>query len=213
MAKVDKQMKQYEKIAEAMTVIQGARESMERLALDYVKAIDEAAHDQQEAYSDQLIEDKVDLEMFAEDLKFLELQIKTNAKTAQAFGDLQSLPEAMDACRSLMNKAPRWDTLGKKMEGLQEALSDARMSVKHMREALSKSSNPAFVELFGRKNEKDPKIAQRIAAEKEAREARLVAKYSKGESPVASNAGAMADSDADRIDAITEMIDEENRKN
>ena len=48
MAKVDKQMKQYEKIAEAMTVIQGARESMERLALDYVKAIDEAAHDQQE---------------------------------------------------------------------------------------------------------------------------------------------------------------------
>jgi len=37
MAKVDKQMKQYEKIAEAMTVIQGARESMERLALDYAR--------------------------------------------------------------------------------------------------------------------------------------------------------------------------------
>ncbi len=213
MARIDKEMKQYEKIAEAMTVIQGARESMERLAMEYIKSIDDAAHDQQEAYSDQLIEDKIEIEMFAEDLKFLELQIKTNAKTAQAFGELQTLPEAMDACKSLMRKAPRWDVLGKKMEGLKEALSDARMSVKNMREALSKTSNPALVDLFGRKNDKDPKLAERIADEKKAREARLVAKYSKGANPVASGAGMTANSDANRIDAITEMIDEENRKN
>ena len=132
--------------------------------------------------------------MFAEDLKFLELQIKTNAKTAQAFGDLQSLPEAMDACRSLMNKGARWDNAREEDEGLQEALSDARMSVKHMRRSAQQVlQTPRLSNLFGRKNEKDPKIAQRIAAEKEAREARLVAKYSKGESPVASNAGVMAD--------------------
>lgn len=205
--KTDKELKKLNQIAEGVAQITEAREAIMHLSSQYNNWIDEAAELGEDEYSDQLIADKVELDEFARNLKFLEVQVRESAVTANTFNGLQKLHAAMDACKSLLTAGPNLKKLGKQMASFRTSLEKARTSLKDLRSELSASKDPVYTDLFGKKTADDPNIAKKIAAEKAAREARLAAKISNTvPSPVAS------ESFATDIDAITAMIEEENKK-
>ena len=206
-SKVEKELKQKKQIAEGVAMIQEARSSVEELTAKYDAWIDEAAELGEDEYSDQLIEEKVELIEFVRNLTFLEEKVRVSAVTAKTFSELKKLPAAMQACKGLLAAGPNLKQLGKQMASFKSSLDGARLSLKDLRSELSASKDPVYTDLFGKKTSEDPHIASRIAAEKTAREKRLMVKTNKNApTPVASEDAATD------IDAITAMIDEENKK-
>lgn len=174
--KADKEMENLNQISEALYSIQQVRETTENVAESYNDDIDKAAELEQDEYSNQLIAEKVEFVEFANDLKFMEMQIRRNAVTAHAMNELQTIIPAINACRRLLGNMPDLTKLGKNMASLQDTLKGARMSLKDLRAQLSDAKDSEYTELFGRKKAKDPKTAERIEAEKRDRELRLMKK-------------------------------------
>ncbi len=214
MAKIDKELKQEQQIAEGLATIQEARESIDNLAKRYDEWIDQAAELGEDEYSDQLIADQVELEEFSRNLSFFEVRIREGAVSARAFSKLKDLPNVMDCCKSLLKKGLDLPKIGKQMAGFKTSLDKARTSLRDLRGELSASKDPVYTDLFGKHTKEDPKISAKIAAKKQAREARLAAKIASSTvTPVASGVGTeTASSTSADIDAITAMIDEERKK-
>lgn len=214
MSKLDKELMQEQKIAEGLATIQEARESVDELAKRYNQWIDDAAVLGEDEYSDQLISDQVELEEFSRNLSFFEIRIREGAVSARAFSKLKSLPGVMESCKSLLKKGLDLPRIGKQMAGFKTSLDKARTSLRDLRSELSASKDSVYTDLFGKKTREDPKIAAKIAAKKQAREARLAAKIEEESvTPVESGVGAEVSSiGTTDIDAITAMIDEERKK-
>ena len=211
MSKADKQLKQYKQIGESVAMITETRETVEQLAKRYDEWIDEAAELGEDSYSDQLIEEQIDLEDFARDLKFLEAKVIQNAISAKTFNELKKLPAAMTSCRKLLLGSPNMKKLVKQMSDFGQSIDKSRASLKDLRAELSSSKDPLYADLFGDKKTFDPKRASKIDAKKKAREARFAAKVSKNVPTPMAPSVAAASTDA-TADAIAQMIAEENRK-
>lgn len=211
--KRNKELKQEQDIAEGLATIQEARESVDELAKRYVEWIDQAAELGEDEYSDQLIADQIELEEFSRDLEFIEVMIRKQAISARALGRLKALPKVVACCKSLP-KGLDLPKIGKQLAGLKDLLANSRISLKDLRRELSDSKTSVHEELFGKKAKEDPKISAKIAAKKQAREARLATKIESNKvSPVESGVGMdMASATSTDIDAITAMIDEERKK-
>lgn len=208
MAKISKDLKQEQRIAEALATVIEARESVNSLASQYDQWIDQAAELGEDSYSDQLIAEQVDLELFSGDLKFIEVQIRKNAVSSRALGRLKALNTVIKACKTL-NKGLDLQKTGQKLAGLKSTLESSKTTLRDLRNELS--GKDPYADLFGKHTTKeDPKVLSLIEAKKQAREARLVLKTAKSsESPIDSGVGQHADAS---IDSITALIDEE-RKN
>lgn len=205
--KTDKELKKLNQIGDGVAMIEESLKSIEHLASQYDSWIDEAAELGEDEYSDQLIAEKVEMEEFARILEALKVKVRANAVTANTFNGFQKLPAAMDACKSLLNAGPNLKKLGKQMASFKSSMEKATTTLKDLRSELIASKDPVYNDLFGKKTADDPDIAKKIAAEKAAREARLAAKVSSTiPSPIAGEAFATD------IDAITAMIEEENKK-
>lgn len=205
--KLDKELKQEQQIAQSLATVIEARASIESLVRQYDTWIDESAELGEEDYSDQLIQDQVDLEDFARNLSFIEVRIRESAVSARAFGKLKCLPGAMACCKAL-SSGLNLPKLGKQMTEFKESLDKARASLKDLRSEMS--SNKDYEDLFGKQARYDEKTAQAIANKKAAREARLARKLeASAVAPVPSGVG--MDNFAD-IEAINAMIDAENNK-
>ncbi len=210
MAKISKELKQEQQIAEGLATIKEARESVDELARQYNDWIDQAAELGEDEYSDQLIAEQVELEMFSGDLQFIEVQIRKNAVSARALGRLKALESVVSSCKNL-GKGLDLKKIGKQLAGLKTSLDSSKTSLRDLRSELSATKDPVYTDLFGKHTKEDPKIAAKIAAKKQEREARLVIKTEgKKVAPVESGVG--AESSASDIDAITAMIDEERKK-
>ncbi len=211
--KKDKELEKLKKIAEGVAMIQGAREDVERLVSKYDEWIDEAAQLGEDAYSDQLIDEKLDLADFARDLSFIEVQVRSNAVKTKALSEFKRIDEAMTACRSLLKGGPNLKKLGSKMSTFRDKLSTATTSIKDLRTELSKSGDKTYVELFGERKVADPKLDARREAEKKAREARLSAKIASDTPSISSATISKSDYNAATdIDELEAMIIEENKK-
>ncbi len=211
MSKIDKELKKEETIAKSLATIIEARESVESLVKQYDEWIDQAFELGETEYSDQLIADQVELEEFSRNLSFVEVRIRESAVSARAFGKLKCLPNAMKCCKDL-SSGLNLPKIGKDMVAFRKSLDNARASLKDLRSEMSaddKFSKLVLNEKLGRKI--DSKTAQAIEQKKLAREGRLAQKVSNNSvAPVASGIGADVSAG---IDAITAMIDEENKKN
>lgn len=213
MPRRNKELEKEQQIADGLSTIQEARESVDELAKRYDEWIDQAAELGEDEYSDQLIADQIELEEFSRDLSFIEVMIRKQAVSARALGRLNALPKVVACCKSLP-KGLNLPKIGKQLAGLKELLANSRISLRDLRSELSDSKTSVHEELFGKKTQEDPKISAKIVAKKQAREARLAAKIESSKvSPVESGVGAEAVSPASTdIDAITAMIDEERKK-
>lgn len=207
MAKISKDLKQEKKIAEALATVIEARESVTSLASQYNMWIDQAAELGEDDYSDQLIAEQVDLELFSGDLKFIEVQIRKNAVSSRALGRLKALNTVIKACKTL-GKGLDLQKTGQKLAGLKKSLESSKTTLRDLRSELS--GKDPYTDLFGKHTTEDPKVLSMIEDKKQAREARLVLKTTRSsEKPVDSGVGKNADAS---IDSITALIDEE-RKN
>ncbi len=210
MAKISKELKQEQQIAEGLATIKEARESVDALAAQYNDWIDQAAELGEDEYSDQLIAEQVELEMFSGDLQFIEVQIRKNAVSARALGRLKALNDVVSSCKNL-GKGLDLKKIGKQLAGLKTSLDSSKTSLRDLRSELSATKDPVYTDLFGKKTKEDPKVAAKIAAKKQEREARLVIK-TEGKKVAPVDSGVGADTSASDIDAITAMIDEERKK-
>ncbi len=210
MAKISKELKQEQQIAEGLATIKEARESVDALAAQYNDWIDQAAELGEDEYSDQLIAEQVELEMFSGDLQFIEVQIRKNAVSARALGRLKALNDVVSSCKNL-GKGLDLKKIGKQLAGLKTSLDSSKTSLRDLRSELSATKDPVYTDLFGKKTKEDPKVAAKIAAKKQEREARLVIK-TEGKKVAPVDSGVGADTAASDIDAITAMIDEERKK-
>lgn len=216
MSKTDKILKTENQIAQSLQMILEARRSVENLISQYTKWIAESAAVGDEAYSDQLIDDQIELEDFAQDLKVVEIRIREAAVTSRAFSKLKSLPKALECCKQLAAglNVPK---LGKQMNDFKKNLDAARASLKELRGETSKETM-VHDNVFGevsRVDVTDPKAVERFEARRQEkrhqRELDLMKETEKkAVSPVASGIGE-TESEND-IDAITSLIDEEKHK-
>lgn len=215
MNKNDREYKREREVAESLATIQEARESVEALVRQYDEWIDEAAELGEDAYSDQLIEDQIELEEFGRNLAFIEVQIKKEAISARALNKLNTLSRVTSCCKTWLKKGADLKKIGKQMSSLREMLDTSKSSLKDLRRELAKGGkDDTYSKLFGERKSTDPDMAKKIAAKKQAREARLAAKIEVGTSrPVASgiDKGAASPAATD-IDAITDIIDEERKR-
>ena len=209
--KLDKEVKKQQQIAKGIVELRQARESIDELARKYDEWIDQAAELGEDEYSDQLIAEQVEMEEFSRDLSFFEVSINVGAVSADAFNKLQMLPQVISNCKGLLNAGPNLTKIGKQMSEFKKALGSSRISLKDLRNELS--PNKDYEKVFGKKSTVDPKIASKIDAKKQAREARLAAKIASSTiNPVESGVGAETASSTADIDAITAMIEEERKK-
>lgn len=228
MNETDKKMKQLEKISTAIATFKSAEDRLSELAKCYDQWIDEEAMKGNDAYSDELLECKVDLEDFIADLNATSRYIEHTAVEVSVYGSLSTLPGAVKACNGLLNDMPDLSKVGKSLKALRAKLDGARESFRKMRKDLSISKegniNPALRGLGAGLS--DPQRAKKIEAAKRARDARLALAISKEGAAVtpagagvditegaSAAASASAGAGATDIDAITKMIDDEKKKN
>lgn len=211
--KMQKQYEQEKMIAETIVTIRTQREDIEKLAVDFGEHAFEAAKLSQNEYADELLETQVELEDFADNLKYLELKVRTTAITAKTMGKLRELPVALGACKNIFCKGPDFKKLGKDMASLLDSLGTARNQFKELRMSLGKTKDPVYAEVFGERAAEDPKIRERIEAKKKALEARMFAYVNKAEAAPVPAAEAVSAEDAAKVDAIAAMIDEESKRN
>lgn len=212
-SKAEKEFEQEKMIAQAIVDLRSSVEDTEKLAQDYFEAAVEAVNLGQDEYANELLETIVELEDFAENLKFVEVKIKTTAMTSNTFKKLGRLPNVISACKNILGETPNFTKLGKDMSKLMSNLSTARDELRKFRGNLSQSSDPVYAEIFGTKKTEDPKFRQRLADKKKALESRLV-RNAQTPAPAAATTTAAAGSAADvaDVDRIAAMLDEE-RKN
>lgn len=187
-----------EKVAEGLAYIKEAREGLEGLEAQYDEWIDEAAELGQDEYSDELIDDKLEISDFISDLKFLEAQISSSAARAVAIGNLGKLPAAIKACSSLLHKGPNFIKLGKDMASFQKSLAQAKGSLRDVRKQFSHNKDKNILS--------KKKDSPAVAAEKQARAARLAARVANGGSVAAKP------NEAPDILDIGSIIEDENKK-
>lgn len=206
-----KQFKNEKIIAETIVDIRGQRQDLEKLAADHFEYAVEATQLGQDDYATELLETCVELEDFVENLRYLEIKVKTTAVTSKALGKLTELPKALDACRRVFRKGPDFKTLGKDFGSLLGSLKTSRDQFKELRKALTSSKDPVYAEVFGEsKKTADPKYEQRLTEKKKALEARLVSVTAQTPAPTAVSK-AIPCEDVASVDAIAKMLDEERR--
>ncbi|MDE6475059.1 MAG: hypothetical protein K2L70_08175 [Clostridia bacterium] len=211
MSKLDKEVKKQQQIAKGIYQLSESKKAIDELAKRYDDWIDQAAELGEDEYSDQLIAEQVEMEEFSRDLSFIETRINVGAVSADVFNKLQTLPQVMNNCKSLLNGGPNLSKIGKQMSDFKKSLDSSRISLKDLRSELS--PNKDYEKLFGKKSTLDPKVASKIEEKKKAREARLAAKIAASTvNPIASGVGVETASSTTDIDAITAMIDEERKK-
>ena len=113
--KKDKEEKQRNQIAEGMTAIQNAVDRLGRYAASLDESIDAAALNNEDAYSDSLIEQKISVLALKSDFEFILLQLKDMVSAAAAFNSLKELPDVLDACNQIAGKIPNLTKLSKSM--------------------------------------------------------------------------------------------------
>ncbi len=170
MSKTDKILKNENQIAQALQMILEARYSVENLINQYDGWIVEASAVGDEAYSDQLIDDQIELEDFAQDLKVIEIRIRESAVTSRVFSKLKALPKALDCCKQLAAglNVPK---LGKQMNEFKKNLDAARASLKELRGETS-MEDKVRSNLFGEDSKvdiTDSKAVERLEARRQAK--------------------------------------------
>lgn len=208
--KKDKEEKQRMQIAEGMTAIQNAVDRLGRYAASLDESIDAAALNNEDAYSDSLIEQKISVLALKSDFEFILLQLKDMVSAAAAFNSLKELPDMLDACNQIAGKIPNLTKLSKSMSSFRQMTKDYAEELKGLREKLSQSrriqSHSAWDDLFS--PVKSDAYEKRINAEKQARAARLTIKAAGQAAP----AEAPKSNATDDIDAIMRGIEEEKGK-
>lgn len=201
-----KEFENKQNIARGLTAFQDARKQLELSLPKYDYQIDKAAELGDDEYSDQLIEEKVEAQDVIRTLEIIENRIMTNAMTANAVASLKNLDSAIKSCQSLLESGPNMKKIGKELGSFSKNLNDARKKLKDLRTEIVGKKDRNMDVLFGDSAYEDPKFAEKINAEKEARNQRLRMKLE------TATTNPNINEDSVSIDDITRMIDEENKK-
>lgn len=198
--------------AEVVYDIGQQRENLEKLVATYRESAYEAAKMGQDDYVNELLTDVADIRQFIEDLRFIELKIKTTALTTKTFKVLRKLPDALASCKSALSKGVKVGKLGENFRDLLKSLDGARSQFSEIRNAISSESERASRSMFGDLGiSTNPKAKKLFDEEQKALEAKLACE-SVAPAPVAQDAAAEDAEAAARVDAIAAMLDEEKRK-
>ncbi len=202
----EKEFANKQQIAQGLTAFQEARKQLELALPKYDFQIDRAAELGDDDYSNELIEEKVEAQEVIRTLEIVETRISTNAMTANAYASLKNLDSAIKSCQSLLDSGPNMQKIGKQIGAFSNNLKDARKKLRDLRNEISSKKDPNMDELFGSSGYENPQLADKIRAEKEARDQRLRMKLESGSGRVS------AVNEQASIDDITRMIDEQNKK-
>lgn len=216
--KAQKDFERTKEVAQAIVAIKSQREGLEGLAKDYFEYAQKAAQMGQDDFVDELLESIVDLQMFAEDLQYLELKVEMAAVTAQTMKELKKLPEVLKIVNTIFCDGPNFKKLGKDMASLFGTLKTAREQLREFRLSLGKTKDPLVSKLFGERYQadmEDPKRKERVQTKKRELEASLALGDSAA-NPVPAPADASAGvsvNEAAGIDDIVSMMDGEKKGN
>ncbi len=198
-------------IAEMIVSCREARDDLANVVAEYERSAEEAAALGQNEYVDELLESVVDMEGFIDDLKFLELDLKTTAVTVSAFDKLKNLPAALAACKNIFKNGVNFETIGAEMAELRSTLKNAREQFRSFRQSLSRDKSDVYQEVWGENRKtNDPERERRIADKKKALEAKLAISSAAAPTPTEQTV-TVDNQDVAKIDAIAAMIDDEKK--
>lgn len=211
MSKVDKEYKRKEQIAEATLLAREVVKNFDKLSDNYNAWADDMARDGDEEGSNDMLLEKAEILEFRDGFAAIEKEIIRAATISEAFSNIEDIVKAITNCRKAFSKIPNLEKLTNKLIATRKDINKARESIRGLRTALRNPKDKEMRRLFGDKNIMDSKIQQRFEKEKAARDLRLREGLVKSTAPVPSNVAAPTTMDAS-IDAITAMIDAENKK-
>lgn len=207
--KMTKEEKQQKTIAEGIGALADAVECLDTYSKTLDDAIDAAAINKEDEYSDSLIEQKVSVVLLKSDFEFMLLQLKDQVSAAQAFNSLKDLPDVLNACKQIASKVPDLSKLTASMASFREMTQQYAKDVKNLREKLSQSRSKKSVwATIGLPKADDKHQQGLIEAEKQARASRLALKVSGNIAPKESSNNVVVD----EIDSIMRGIEEEKGK-
>ena len=202
-----KEFAQEKQIAASIVSIKSQREGLEKLSAEYFDYAKRAAQLGQDEYTNELLESIVQLEDFAENLKFLELKIETAVISAQTMKEMRELPSILKFVGNIICKGPNFKKLGSEMSETLAGLKTFNDQLREFRVGLSRGTDSTYAKLFGKKDEKDPKYEERLAAKKRALEASIVMN-SDAPAPVAAGNAVADTQNAASVDEIAAMLDD-----
>lgn len=211
MSKVDKEFKRREQIAEATLAAREAVKNFDKLCENYTAWADDMARDGDVEGSNDMLLEKAEILEFRDGFVAIEKEIIRANTISEAFSNVEEIVKAITNCRKAFAKVPNLEKLADKLLATRKDIDKARESIRGLRTALRNPKDKEMRRLFGDKNIMDSKIQQRFEKEKEARDLRLREGLVKSTAPIPSNVAAPTTMDAS-IDAITAMIDAENKK-
>ena len=186
-------------IGKAIVLVRDSRAEVESLLPKYMEWSVNAAKNNENEYSDQLLEEMADLSDFVGDLTALESQIVKSAVSASSFNNLNKLAGVIKSSKSLFNAGPDFSRIGRSLAEFSGNLRLGASAVKDLRRELSAGKVPDDLGLFSTaKPVENPKVA----ALREERERRLIP------TPDGPKVAAAANEHID-IDAI---IEDENKR-
>ena len=200
-----KEFAQEKKIAASIVAIKSQREALERLSSEYFDYAKRAAQLGQDEYTNELLESIVQLEDFAENLKFLELKFETTVISAQTVKEMRDLPAILKFVGNLVCKGPNFKKLGNEMSAALSGLKTFNDQLRDFRVGLSKGVDSTYAKLFGKSDQKDPKYEERLAAKRRALEASIVMNNN---APAPVTAGNTDAQNAASVDEIAALLDD-----
>ena len=208
--KIDKEYKRREELAEATLALKDAVSLFDKLSVQYTQWADEMAKDGDVEGSDDMLMEKAEMLEFRDIFVAMEKELMRNVTITEAFAGLPQLVKAIVGCKKSFAKMPDLKKLGKDIADTRKAINGAKESLSALRSVIRNPKDKEMVRLFGAKDVVDNKVQQRFEKEKAARDLRLREGLANSTKPVPSDAGAY-NMDTN-IDAITAMIDAENKK-
>lgn len=210
MSKVDKEFKRREQIAEAVLAAREAVKNFDNLCNQYTVWADEMARDGDVEGSNDMLREKAEILEFRDGFATIEKEILRANTISQAFSNVEDIVNAIANCRKAFAKVPNLEKLTNKIKATRKDIDKARDSIRKLSTQLRNPKDRLLHNMFN-ENIMDSKVQQRFEKEKEARDLRLREGLIKSTAPVPSNVATPTTMDAS-IDAITAMIDAENKK-
>ena len=166
---LEKELKNKQKIAEAIVAIDEAIENFEGFARSLDNDIDEAAMNGDDELSNELLECQADMEDMAREFKYIKTSIRAMANMTLALSSVQKLPAYIKGCNKVLRGIPSLRGISKGFSDLRRSVGRFREQIRGMREDMRSGKGKRYADIYKGTRQHDADTLKRCQEKRDAR--------------------------------------------
>ncbi len=190
---LEKELKNKQKIAEAIVAIDEAIANFENFARTLDDDIDEAFLQGDDELAEELLQCQADMEEMAREFKYIKTSIRSMANMTLAFSSIAKLPSYIKGCNKVLRGIPSLRGISRGFGDLRRNVGRFRQQIRGMRDDLRSGKGKRYADIYTGTRQHD---ADTLARCRERSEARLAARFGGAYVPSTATAGATATASA-----------------